>query len=224
MCWLKGLTESGKSTVAQCVSEPCADQDRKLEGLYKQIFHTTPSSLEDSVKLVLGTIIFLAEPLSLKGLERLFSTRFQVGHIRLALPWLRSVLVIPDDEEIPIQIFHESLREFVIDKRRSGNYFLDPSVYHTNIARLCLGLMSASLGSTETYVVSIPTGVWRDSVNGAVTYACHHWVFHFAHSSRPNDLANDVKDCDISAWLRALNVFNAKHSLESAIQWLDVSC
>jgi hypothetical protein len=198
-----------------------------LDRLYKEILHRPPSNMKDCVQLVLGTIVFLAEPLSLKGLECLFRTQIRIGHIRLALRWLRSILFIPDDEGNPIQIFHESLRDFFTDKRRSGDYFLDPSVYHTNVARLCLSLMSVSMSSTSTYVIDMSTYAWSDSMGGAVVYACRHWAFHLAHSSPQVDVANSIKGFEISAWLCALNVFEthrySKYYLETAIRWLEVS-
>jgi hypothetical protein len=198
-----------------------------LDALYRQILDIPPSSLEDSICLVLGTIIFLAQPLPLAALEHLCSTRLPAGHVRLTLRWLRSILVIPDEEGKPVQIFHESLRDFVTDKRRSSDHFLDPRVHNASITRLCLDLILTSQNSTENDEAEPSTRTWMDSTNGALTYACHQWPFHLSHSMRHDDLINAIDKLDISTWLVALLEFGGLHyinsSLDSVIQWLEVN-
>jgi hypothetical protein len=198
----------------------------EIDTLYKRILDKPPQNLRDSIHLVLGTIVFLVRPLSLTALEHLCGSRLPTGHVRLTLRWLRSILIIPDDEQKPLQIFHVSLRDFVTDKERSGDHFLDPRIHNTSITRLCLDLILISQNSTQTDASDPSTSTWMDRTNGALTYACHEWAFHLSHSAPQDDIINAINKLDTSAWLVALLAFGGlhliHHSLDSVIHWLEV--
>ena len=60
---------------------------------------------------------------------------------------LHSVLLVPDNKEYPIQIFHKSFPDFITDPEQCKDikFFINPSVYHQEILLSCLSLMEERL-------------------------------------------------------------------------------
>jgi hypothetical protein len=129
-------------------------------------------------KRVLGTIMLLAYPVSIISLGHLL--QLETADILRALLRIQSIVLIPEDDEQPVQLFHTSLRDFLTSQPRSGKFFIDPPICHTSIAIDCLKLMAVSLK--------------RDSVfRGAVSeYVCGNWCHHLHQSliERGNNFLN----------------------------------
>ncbi|KAJ5237917.1 hypothetical protein N7489_008008 [Penicillium chrysogenum] len=93
----------------------------KLEGTYLPILDRLLSKQNDNQKAklisefqqVIGTLVILESPLSINSLSKLLG--LHKGLIYLRLSPLHSVLRVPDDELIPIRLFHQSFRDFLLD-------------------------------------------------------------------------------------------------------------
>jgi NACHT domain len=138
-----------------------------LDALYMQVLQDAPLDHNFQRVRVLGTIILLSSPLSIRSLAYLL--QLQVADILEALSGTQSILMIPGDISQPIQLFHTSLQDFLTSQPRSQDFFIDPSPRHLTIATDCLTII----------------GIWPEKgiiYYGGQKYACLNWCYHFYQS------------------------------------------
>ncbi|KAF8810784.1 hypothetical protein BYT27DRAFT_7185563 [Phlegmacium glaucopus] len=68
---------------------------------------------------------------------------YQPGELQLILADLHSVIFVPSpslnrNSKDHLQIFHASLGDFLFDRSRSGDFFIDASKAHARIAEICI--------------------------------------------------------------------------------------
>ncbi|KAF2834198.1 HET-domain-containing protein [Patellaria atrata CBS 101060] len=142
---------------------------------------------------VVGSIVVLESPLSIPSLARLLSIPKE--DIRCRLDSLRSVLSIPDSEDIPIRLLHLSFREFLVDPRKKGKspFWIDEKETHERLVAKCLQLMSSSKGLQKnicnlqrlgTLKSEIDKGTIASCLPPELQYACRYWVHHLEQSKR----------------------------------------
>jgi hypothetical protein len=144
-----------------------------LDPLYTQVLSATPHS--QNFDRVIGTIILLESPLSVASLGHLL--QLSTADILHAILGIQSILLIPGDDDQSVQLFHTSLRDFLMTKLRSGDFFINPPIRHLWITIDCLKVMAKPLG--------------RDIIfSGEVLrYACNNWCHHFGQSlTEENDI------------------------------------
>ncbi|KAF3225827.1 hypothetical protein TWF106_001700 [Orbilia oligospora] len=95
---------------------------------------------------IIGSIIMLADPLSITSLENLLGKpQSEIGGI---LHHLHSVLNIPKDKSAPIRTLHLSFREFLVDPTKEGSdlwFWIDKKETHSVIAKRSLAILSTCL-------------------------------------------------------------------------------
>ena len=134
---------------------------KELDALYSHIF----SCVQDfsTTRKMLGFLLF-GYPIgftpdilaSLLGLDE--------QDIHLCLSELHSILSIPPHKTSGLEIrpTHASLQDFLLDKLRSGKYYLDEEAFHTDLAQQCVRRVSTlsmnqalqGLSSRELYLIS----------------------------------------------------------------------
>jgi WD40 repeat protein len=161
-------------------------------------------------KQIVGSIIILFDSLSATALTRLLA----VDEINATLEPLRSVLNVPEDETSPVQLFHLSFRDFLLDKNRCPDtrFLIDEKTAHNNLFICCLNLMSKNL-RRDMCELRLPGAlaveVEKSKVEGhvppEVQYACRHWLSH-------------LQRCDIS-----LNEIEQVHKFlqEHLLHWIE---
>ena len=135
---------------------------RGLDPLYDQVL--SEARKFDYFGRVVGTIIYLHQPLILSELEQFL--QLPLSCIHLALWGCQPIfsILLTDDESV--QPFHASLRDFLTEHYRAKSHFLDPKIHHVLITVDCLK-------SVARYV--------DHGANGAhVKYACQKWCYHFS--------------------------------------------
>jgi NACHT domain len=161
---------------------------------------------------VVGSIVLLASPLSAIALASLLEV--DETNVDYTLVDLHSVLRVPTDEATPIEILHQSFREFLIDPRKEGKtaLWIDEKETHKTLVTKCLKLMSRSLKenicglkSPGTLRADISCRVIDRYLTADVRYACQYWVYHLEKSG-----------CQI-ADQGAVHIFLLKHLLH----WLE---
>ena len=184
-----------------------------LDQLYIQILTTAPNI--KSLRDILGVILTLFDPLAIGDLEVLLMMKS--GEVLFALTGLHSIIFIPTDKSQSIAIFHESLRDFLTDARRSGRYFIDLPQYHGYIARHCLEFIAAyfSLISSAT------------SFSWASGYAFGYWASHLRQAPFDAQLfraLEEIANKSLIYWIEALSydyhLDGALKSLQSANLWI----
>ena len=172
--------------------------DAGLNTLYKQVLADAP--LDRNFERVLGTIILLSSPLSTISLGHLLQLRAE--DIVQALLGTQSILMIPGDDNQPVQLFHTSLWDFLISQPCSNEFFIDPSPRHFTIATDCLTII----------------GVWLEIGNiydGGQKYACLNWCYHLYQSlSYGGDIHTPLLEASL---MKPLKIF----ALQSLKLWVN---
>jgi hypothetical protein len=129
----------------------------QLDSLYSVIFHAIDQANLAGTLRVLGIIMVLSlhdrapfippldddddpppngsSPYSPQFLERLLGLR--TGSVRNLLFDLESLLTIEDDDK-NIRFFHASLSDYLFDKSRSGQFWIDTEMIYADVAQQCL--------------------------------------------------------------------------------------
>ncbi|THU93442.1 hypothetical protein K435DRAFT_967303 [Dendrothele bispora CBS 962.96] len=103
------------------------------------------------------------------------------GAISLALRNLHSVLEI---NQYSFHFRHKSFTEFLLDERRSGEFFLDLPLYHELITRCCMKIVPKASQTGILQLFHSPQ--WR--------YARDNFFYHLEHSKITDPLINDLKN------------------------------
>ncbi|KAF3916575.1 hypothetical protein ABW20_dc0102832 [Dactylellina cionopaga] len=139
-------------------------------------------------KDIVGTIVLLESALSPRSLSKLLD--IPEDQIYCMLDPLRAVLNVLDDPNLPVQIFHKSFPDFLLDERRKQERFwINAKQIHRKIAQRCLSLLSNFLQQDicdvkmpGTFVSDISADVIDQKIPPLVRYACQYWVYHLKQS------------------------------------------
>jgi len=77
----------------------------------------------------------------------------------------QSILMVPEDDNQTIRLFHTSLSDFLKAESRSAEFFIDPPCCHLSIMTDCLAAM----------MVHPTEGIFY---GGGQLYACMNWCYH----------------------------------------------
>jgi hypothetical protein len=172
----------------------------KLDATYLPILNqlvigrTSPEKdrLVDEFRDVVGSIVLLAEPLSISSLARLLN--ISKAAIDGRLRSLHSVLRVPSNADYPVRLFHLSFRDFLVDpaRRATNPFYVDEKKTHKRIASSCLRFMNFSGYLKENICNLKMPGALRIDVNAKtidtclpadIRYACLYWVYHLKQSN-----------------------------------------
>jgi hypothetical protein len=134
----------------------------------------------DILKHTLGSIVVLLSPLSASSLSRLLHLLKE--EVDQTFEDLYAILDIPEDPTYPLRLHHPSFRDFLLNKDRCGDFWVDEKEAHQILAAGCIQLMSQTLkkdicemhtpGSQASQVESS----WVEKcVPPEVQYACLYW-------------------------------------------------
>ncbi|KAJ3469714.1 hypothetical protein MRS44_003779 [Fusarium solani] len=188
----------------------------------------------ESFRLVVGTIVTLASPLSMRALALLLDVHIDKVSTRLKV--LHSVLDVPKTLNSPVRLLHLSFRDYLIDpeNRETLEFWVDEKLAHRNLTKQCLRLMRGTLRE-NICGLSFP-GMRRSAVDDVqlekcippqLQYACLYWVHHQTKADfEPNDSREvyDFLTTHFLHWLEVLSLMNRARegldSLRSLVDWL----
>jgi archaellum biogenesis ATPase FlaH len=175
-----------------------------MDPLYNQVMSEAQQC--ENFDLVMGTLMYLRQPLSIRGLAWLL--RLDVSDIRKALDRCHSVLVIPDNEDDSVRPYHASLRDFLTNKERSWQYFLAPAKFHALIAIECLRTITDSLTGEEA----------------PPKYACMAWYYHCSSLLSEANTSQDFRSLcrQVEAAMKTINPIWVKHWMVETLAWAGV--
>ena len=122
----------------------------QLDTLYSVIFHAIDAIDLAGALRVLGVALVISvleentrawgdNLCSPQSVERLLG--LQIGSVRHFLFDLESLLTIDDDDR-NIRFFHASLPDYLFDKSRSGQFWLDTEMVYADVVQQCLSMIS----------------------------------------------------------------------------------
>ena len=130
---------------------------------------------------VMGTVLFLRQPLTIHGLEQLL--HLESGGVRLALQKCQSIFVIPDDDDDGSpQPYHASLRDFLTNRERAEMHLLESGQCHIALLVNCMKLIEAQLEKDE-----------KDCIG--LEYACQNWCYHLSMALSHEKAHDYIKLC-----------------------------
>ncbi|KAK7582833.1 hypothetical protein V3481_012131 [Fusarium oxysporum f. sp. vasinfectum] len=189
----------------------------------------------ESFRLIVGTIITLASPLSMHALALLLDVH--VNKVTTRLRVLHSVLEVPESLDSPVRLLHLSFRDYLVDpeNRETVEFWVDEKLAHRNLAKHCLRVMRGVLRE-NICGLSFP-GMRRSAVGvrqleehmpSHLQYACMYWVHH---QTKGDFEVNDSHEiCDFLTthflhWVEALSLMGRAgeglDSIRSLVNWLE---
>ncbi|KAG1772206.1 hypothetical protein EV702DRAFT_1246600 [Suillus placidus] len=190
---------------------------------------------------VMGQIIASVEPLPMPALTAMRlhfpqeACDYKVGRV---IGPLGSLLTGITDSHAPIRPIHASFYDFLTDKSRSHNFFVDTSSVQNDLAFASLRVMErglrfniCSLENSYLPNSSIPDLEKRikDSILAELSYSCRFWGTHIGATSFESSLAKEVEaffDGErLLWWLEALALMKGlsrpAQSLPSIADWFE---
>ena len=197
-------------------------------------------------RLVAGALLLVFYPLSRKTFSGLFKNRGTPSCISNTLHPIRSLLLVPDNEDDLIRPFHQSFLDFLTDPARCNDerFFIDPPVHHADLLFSCLDLMGEKLMKNIcdlngcpllSEVKDLPDRK-KASVGEALEYACRFWAKHLSevpssgpHVERVKAAIDEFFTTRLLFWIEALSLTGyldlGVHALRDVDGWyLSVSC
>jgi hypothetical protein len=131
------------------------------------------------LKSLLGSIVTLLSPLSTQSLSKLLST--SQDEVDQTLDDLHAILSIPEDPTVPLRLHHPSFRDFLFEKARCEEFWVDEKVAHQVLANYCMQLMSTSLkqdiygiDASGMVVANTDRNLIEQGLPPEVQYACRY--------------------------------------------------
>ncbi|KAL7924451.1 WD40 repeat-like protein [Trichoderma austrokoningii] len=175
-------------------------------------------------RYLIGSIITLVRPLSIKSLSHLLGVSTDVIEDQLDL--LHSVLSVPTDLDTPVRLLHLSFRDFLVDAEETHSktgFWVDERESHSKLFTQCLELLSHHLKEDicclqypGTLQSEISQTIIDDCLPAEIRYACMHWAYHKKLSNRKicdDDETHNFLAKYLLNWLEALSIL--KQSAES---------
>ncbi|KAL4078980.1 WD40-repeat-containing domain protein [Scleroderma yunnanense] len=189
---------------------------------------------------VMRHILWSKEPLPISAMDAMRSKfsqeddHFSAGVI---LSFMASLLTGTTNTSTPVRPLHASFYDFLLDEKRSGEFFIDQGDVHHDLALASLYVMQAGL---RFNICALPTSYVHNSavvdlakrveenIPPHLLYACRFWAIHLKDSRFTSDLAHCVRMFvtreQVLFWMEALGVSNfigeAYGALAVAEHWL----
>ena len=238
---LDRLLQSPESSVFEGKTKvkASATLDLLYMSILEEAFGDDDPEDDPMVRSVLGAAILAADPLSPSAIAALLA--FNTGEVFAILSSVHSLLTFQEDIDRPVQVFHKSFPEFIVDPARCTNprFRIHPSDHHTELLVGCLELMNRNL---EQNMCKLPDGVinsevsdlWKRAeryIDHALRYACRSWHKHLiattpVRASKTTPVLHQFLERKFLFWLEVLSVLGAAReavsALDAAASWLNV--
>jgi len=244
--------DSPTERLALIVSFPQSTVEEGKSGinlLYTQVLEQAFCNVDPDEKIlysdfrsVVGAVILVFNPLPMNALSILLRTPKASTTLRS----LHSLLLVPDDKTYPIQVFHKSFPDFLMDQRRCKDerFFINPSIHHHDILLSCLNLMKDELKRNICHIdnyailsqVRDISDRQKEYIGDALEYSCRFWTKHLIEVPSNSNGVQDVCDAIqgffttcLHYWIEALAIMGSLgigvYAIENVQQWYNsVSC
>jgi NACHT domain len=221
----------------------------KLDELYEKVLegYFKEKETRDLFRSVVGQLITSIEPLTVRSLITLrqhasYDKRdgAAITGLLRRLGSLLSNVNLPDNS-LPITPLHTSFRDFLINKDKSGDFYVDVRDIHDQLADSCINLLVDPLDGLKFNICKLETSyLANDDVKDpdlttrvglhippALLYACRFWVDHLKHTDFGADLFGKVETLfkkKFLYWLETLsltrNIGLAPSAFATLSMWL----
>ena len=192
------------SLPGSAIREGQSGVDQLYIKVLEQAFSNTADHNQSSphFQSVVGAVSLIFNPLSVNGLSELLKKSHLPSGVPAIMHSLHSVLLVPDNKEDPIRIFHKSFPDFLTDPRRCEDerFFVNPLIHHQEILLSCLGLMQERLKrnicglNDDAPLDKVGDLLARQKahIGDALRYACRFWTRHLVEILSSSHGVGDV--------------------------------
>ncbi|KAE9392938.1 hypothetical protein BT96DRAFT_863870, partial [Gymnopus androsaceus JB14] len=218
-----------------------------LDKLYKDIleslFDVSDEDIMNEYRKAVSQVLATSVPLSRASLTSLKLAHGQQGSEEeeeeeegeedVVIQYLGSLFIGADRSEIPVWPVHTSIRDFLLDKERSGEYAIDLAEGHTILAVGSLKFMvkklhfnMCNLKSSYVHNADLPSEI-VEFITPELSYACCFWDLHLK-ALDPNSSLMDLMNKFLYGfslyWMEVLSILNQVNvifrSMENVKQWM----
>ncbi|KAJ5423139.1 hypothetical protein N7491_008355 [Penicillium cf. griseofulvum] len=210
-----------------------------LDKMYRHILHQmlTEGSDVDEIneffKPVVGTILVSKEPISVSEMDELLS--IGRSNIRLVLDRLTSFLIV-QNETSPIQLFHLSFRDFLVNEERCHDkrILIHEAKAHGIFFDHCLKRVSSSpkqdicgINYPGTLVFEIDQDKVIQHIPRTLQYGCQYWVLHLKDAcishlgTLDTKKASEFLNIHLLHWIEVLAIIRKPDEAVTSIIALD---
>ncbi|OQV11244.1 NACHT domain-containing protein [Cladophialophora immunda] len=204
----KHLNEMYITVLRDCISQYPGEEGEEQQSILKSL---------------LGNIVTLLSPLSTQSLTELLGA--PQDEIDQTLYDLHAILDIPKDSSRPLRLHHPSFRDFLYEKVRCAEFWVDEKQAHLILATKCIQLMSKCFKEENrtvrpkplvaicdtsrpgTLVTEINSKQVEQHLPPEMQYACCYWIQHLQKGDsrlRDNDQVHYFLQKHLLHWLEAL--------------------
>ncbi|KAG9245486.1 heterokaryon incompatibility protein-domain-containing protein [Calycina marina] len=183
-------------TILKTSSSSITGPEKHLNELYRDVLkHSMALDYSEEeqddacnmLKRTLGSLVVLRTSLSALSLSRLLG--LPKKEVYQTFADLHTILNIPDDSTHQLRLHHPSFRDFLLNKDRSGKFWVNEEETHQRIAARCIQLMSQTLKkdicdihAPGSQVTEVESSRIQKCLPPEVQYACLYWVQHLSRS------------------------------------------
>ncbi|KAI0797417.1 hypothetical protein BC629DRAFT_269818, partial [Irpex lacteus] len=213
---------------------------RELDSLYTQVLGKT--SANDDMKnkrrkAILGMIVMAYAPVSIATIAELLCLRND--EVRSLIRPLHSVLHVPSDDTTPLQLYHKSFADFLVDPHRCSDsqLLIVADDHHRSIALHCLdfmkGVLKKNICGLPRYSMNgdLAPGKLDECIDNTLRYCCQYWARHLTsdcardqHFSEAQPQLEYLLTKQMLMWVEVLSLIgdlpSAVHSLIMLKEWL----
>ena len=188
------------------------------------------------IRSILGFVVVSRRPLTLRSVCALLNIDNEEAK------WARDKLasVLPTGSRSVIRVIHPSFLDFLTDRKRSREFFIDIKEHNASLARGILQQMNEGLRmnicrltdrTIQNDKISNLASRLDDHVPEELAYSCRFWSEHLEHASKQDPellpLFHEFCDKHILHWMEVMSLQaetrSAMLAVRNAQKWLSVS-
>ena len=211
--YVKGDDAAGLTVKERFEAIITHDQEHQvplLDSMYKLTLQTVfplgqdkCSTHLDRFQLVMEQILGTMEPLPFASLSSMRHHFIDEGLQKIDINMiLKPMGAEITDSSVVIHPLHASFSDFLTDKNQSGEFFIDLTHIHKNLAGASLGVMQSGL---QFNICQLPTSYLPNSeisdldewmkkyISPELSYSCRFWIDHLQHAQFDLALAKEIQ-------------------------------
>ncbi|QRW04449.1 WD repeat-containing protein [Ceratobasidium sp. AG-Ba] len=202
---------------------PSPKTTEAVDALYTAILSAAYDNSESTdadrkeLLLVLHTVVCAREPMSEDVIARMLGFESTESVTAALLPVL-SVLQVAEDTRI-VSTLHESFRDYLLQKARSGRFHCDNEIHNEYLADSCLRQICES--SSAFNICKLPSSFLSDenvaakdmtvkqAIREEMLYSSRYWSAHLTQTNCSSDLANTLFNflsTRLLLWMEIMNL------------------
>jgi hypothetical protein len=220
----------------QRLSGPPAEQ--KMDTVYANILGSCCWQDNDFVKaygLIMGAILAAKTPLSSSALQAFHPSIPQP--VSGIIDSLGPLLTVPADDERPVRIQHQLLREFLTVQAKllpeTELFYINEVEHSQRLVLLCLGVLNQCMMQNipgTGYLCGHTHGIPKiagDHITEELWYACRFWIDHLVEVNTPMKSLKDLLQVffseNVVCWIEIMASRGQNCALHRVHKWIHVS-